>query len=66
MDNDTKDIKIKRMIAVECTSAEWLQIKLALVYGDTKLSTITKRLLLKWSEKNQTPPPDKEDSELSL
>ena len=66
MDNDTKDIKIKRIIAVECTSKEWLEIKLALVYSDTKLSTITKRILLLWASKNQSPPPDKEDSDLSL
>lgn len=61
MDNDTKDIKIKKMIAVECNSEEWLQIKLGLVYTDTKLNAITKKLLLLWASKNQTPPPDKED-----
>ena len=66
MDNDTKDIKIKRMVAVECNSKEWLQIKLALAYSDEKITSITKKLLVRWSEKYSTPPPDKTEEELKV
>lgn len=66
METDVQQIKRRKNIIIEVTDREWVAIKTASIYTNTRPGTIVRNGLLKWAEKHQAPPPDKEDSELSL
>ena len=66
MEQDLQQAPRKRTVTIECTDREWFKVKLALLYTDTEVGKLTKNILLRWAEKNQTPPQDKQDNELAV
>ena len=62
---DVQQAPRERIIKIQITDREWNQIKIAEIYQTTPVESLVKTLLLRWASKNQTPPPDKEDSELT-
>lgn len=66
METDVQQAKRNRSIVIEVTDREWVAIKTASIYTNIRPGVIARDILLKWASKNQSPPPDKEDSELTL
>tara|TARA_R110000868_G_scaffold13848_4_gene64380 strand:- start:770 stop:970 length:201 start_codon:yes stop_codon:yes gene_type:complete len=66
METDVQQSKRTRTIVIEVTDREWVAIKTASIYTNIRPGTITRDVLLRWADKHQAPPPDKEDSNLSL
>lgn len=59
MKTDLQQTK-KKSIIIEVTNNEWVSIKTASIYSNTKPSTVVKDILLQWAKKYQTTPPSKD------